>query len=478
MVQVVGSFDSGLLCAAWAPDGEFLALLTGAGMAVFLTKGWEIVAEHAVGPGAGAAGGAVTWRPDGRFVAASVNLPEGCRAQVFDRSTFAPAHRVEALVAAPGALVAAWQPNGRHLYIAGSAPEDALTSLRTRTAAGLASARAVGGDGGTEDGAGTTSDGGPARSGDAFVPSAAPRITLVETNGLLHGEVDLRTARPGRIEQLAWSPCSEALAVALRRADGTRALQVWGRSNWHWYLRHERSFGPEEGALFVSWDPEQSLRLQIVTGAGLVSILDLFCDILMSSGGTVAVLDRACIRVTALGAAVVPPPLCHTRLTLDPDTEESGFQAAAIRDYDAGTGLPECVAAVSSGGRVLLGACPEEDLWEEAQGERGADPYDASPAQALVPLTLADGAWALDAIALGGRCVKQIAWSGPLALALLLGPSEAAGEDAVLELSLSLAAGEWMETGRRLLPLPGQVLRIATGINGALLMESSGSVLE
>lgn len=221
--QVVGSFDSGLLHAAWSPDGEFLALTTGNGMAVFMTKGLEvrersvdrnrrfsvpfaqthllhysfrvlthttqIIAEHAVpssdsGPCVGAS---VCWRGDGRYVAVLVQ-GEGSQvhAKVYERGSFAPFSTVEPLVVEGSVLTAHWQPNGRHLYVAAHAPDAVLSTLKSRTAAGLASAREVAGE--AEDGQGEAST-----SGADYVSAVGrARVTLVETNGLHHGEVELR----------------------------------------------------------------------------------------------------------------------------------------------------------------------------------------------------------------------------------------------------------------------------------------------
>lgn len=46
-----------------------------------------------------------------------------------------------------------------------------------------------------------------------------------------------------RVKQLAWSPDSALLAVMmvpLADSEHQASVQVWTRSNWHWYLKMER----------------------------------------------------------------------------------------------------------------------------------------------------------------------------------------------------------------------------------------------
>ena len=157
-----------------------------------------------------------------------------------------------------------WQPNGRHLYAA------------------------------------------------ACSTSAARRILLYERNGLRHGGFDVlghpgtaqlpnsrclhacrrTTGRQqevrwwtGAITSLQWSPDSELLAVVLQvpangpalRDAGTPQgmVQIWQRSNWHWYLKQELA-GFGSGALHVVWEPE-GLRLHMHSSRGehrLVSLLN------------------------------------------------------------------------------------------------------------------------------------------------------------------------------------------------------------
>ena len=69
----------------------------------------------------------------------------------------------------------------------------------------------------------------------------------------------------GAITSIQWSPDSELLALVLAPAapgsggdpaahgQQTAAVQVWQRSNWHWYLKQELA-GCEAG-LHIAWEP-------------------------------------------------------------------------------------------------------------------------------------------------------------------------------------------------------------------------------
>ena len=77
----------------------------------------------------------------------------------------------------------------------------------------------------------------------------------------------------GKLAQLSWSSNSELLAVVLVNATsdneeaGEGIVQIWHRSNWHWYLKQEQVY-PEAQGLQVCWDEVAALRLHVSSGAG------------------------------------------------------------------------------------------------------------------------------------------------------------------------------------------------------------------
>ena len=48
---------------------------------------------------------------------------------------------------------------------------------------------------------------------------------------------------------------------------GEGVVQIWHRSNWHWYLKQEQVYPGAQG-LQVCWDEVAALRLHVASGAG------------------------------------------------------------------------------------------------------------------------------------------------------------------------------------------------------------------
>ena len=78
--------------------------------------------------------------------------------------------------------------------------------------------------------------------------------------------------------QLCWSSNSELLAVVLSQAPSgspqgptgppqplPAVVQIWHRSNWHWYLKQEQLY-PDVPTVTVVWDEVVPLRLHICSG--------------------------------------------------------------------------------------------------------------------------------------------------------------------------------------------------------------------
>lgn len=99
----------------------------------------------------------------------------------------------------------------------------------------------------------------------------------------------------GTITAMHWSADSQLLALVLSGSstqssgdmpDGSRSvspdgatqagdashaasrLQIWHRSNWHWYLKAEMPFGSDACGVTAKWDEEHPLRLHLCDGTG------------------------------------------------------------------------------------------------------------------------------------------------------------------------------------------------------------------
>jgi elongator complex protein 1 len=282
--------------------------------------------------------------------------------------------------------VLAWQPNGRHLYAAqraGAVPANVPVSTMPALTAGLGPEGQEGAAPRPSLGPGVRASARAAAAGAAVPISsgglapgkapgqATPRVLLYERNGLGHGGFDLRSA--GDVHSLAWSSDSNLLGTLQQAPAGAGWLvQVWHRSNWHWYLKYERQYsgGPAGSPPpQLLWDDQVPSRLHVVVtsapggsggsvGAAHHSTLTFLWDICASDCGTTVVVDGGQLLMTTLRHAVVPPPMSSVRASLP-------GPAACVAVSSSGVSQDERVAALLSDGRVAVLRCVEDDLWEE-----------------------------------------------------------------------------------------------------------------
>jgi elongator complex protein 1 len=104
---------------------------------------------------------------------------------------------------------------------------------------------------------------------------------------------------------LAWQTLEPAYLVADTMyvyVVPSATLQLWHRSNWHWYLKHEQlsSLPDAAGCLSVAWDDALPGRLHLMAGSGSYSVLDYQWEVAISSRGTAAVIDGHTLLLTPL----------------------------------------------------------------------------------------------------------------------------------------------------------------------------------
>jgi elongator complex protein 1 len=173
--------------------------------------------------------------------------------RVWDRATGELHARGEA---AAGLLpAAAWQPNGRHLYVAcdkaaaaaapvqdeaaqpagAQQPAQQGAALAAQQPAEMEQARQAAAEGIAHVGAWKRElrrrlAARAAAGGAAAAAAASGAVLLFERNGLQHGSFELPAACAGSaIEQLAWSADSECLAVVLSEEGRDGGLWLGGR---------------------------------------------------------------------------------------------------------------------------------------------------------------------------------------------------------------------------------------------------------
>ncbi|GAA5889329.1 hypothetical protein JCM6882_000709 [Rhodosporidiobolus microsporus] len=341
----VGTFDTGIKAAAWSPDDELLSIITGDNLLLLLTRlfdplhesplhtttfgtdapvsvGWGQKSTQfhgSLGKTAAAAAAKlnpldadvllspeddrktrIVWRGDSAwFAVSSVELAperageaEGQRREVRRVRIFARSGEhsstSEPVPGLEGAL--AWMPSGE---ILASTQRKVLPS-------------AAGAEGEAE--------------------KVELQVVFFERNGLRRYEFPLREreemVRQGRVRvrEVGWNSGSDVLAVWVERdgeaGEKKHAVQLYHRSNYHWYLKQEISprLAASTSLQGFVWHPEKALELSLLTSDGLEDYIfswDTFCSARSApfDDGTVAVVDGADTKLTPFRLINVPPPM-------------------------------------------------------------------------------------------------------------------------------------------------------------------------
>jgi len=452
-LEEVGVLAGGVVAASWSPDGEALAVLSGAGQLLLMTSTWDLLWETPVinnhpeypqptslpvpvpDPGSvevqfSRNTAAMSWRGDGKYLATcteDTSTSGSSRVRVWDRESGELHALGEYVVGVQSVL--AWQPNGRHLYVA----QHSNPSLKDTTLENISSTssstspqstavvvtRSVNGE--------ATTDYTHQRGAQGQAPEvrhvgawkrelrrreeaakaaggiASPnQILLFERNGLQHGEFDVPTFNLNSsqnkknqdgiyddddenenvcIESLAWSPDSDVLAVVLSSenptATGTtshntttqKTLQLWHRFNWHWYLKHERVFSDCSG-LCVAWtELSSSSRSDGYASLGLR---------IFTAEGFVSFVSftwECCVSFLGTAAVIDGTSVLLTPLRQSIVPPPLCAAAVACPAPVVAAALRQCcddeaLACVLSDGRLAVIECVEEDLWEETLEEQ------------------------------------------------------------------------------------------------------------
>jgi len=340
--DVVGEIPQGVVAFAWCPDGEVCAALTRDARVVVMTKDFYPLSESRDDADADAdetstptlTNGTISWRGDGRYFAcSSTNARTGeTTIKVWSREGVTVESACETRTATSGtpATLAsrgrappplAWQPRGALIAAAGRL------------------------DGDEND-----------------------CVVFYERNGLRRGEFRLpRTGGGGGVEitSLAWSADSAALSVAVRYGgeNGDAAVQIWTRSNMHWYMKHETRYDASEGDARAEWDAERGDVLRAYTEKGTIERFDLYWETTTSDRGTCAVIDGDVVMLTPMRRTPVPPPMCAAKAVFSAPVVAVAFQPS----YAANRG--ERVVALCSNGAIESVECAHGADWERAADE-------------------------------------------------------------------------------------------------------------
>ena len=184
--------------------------------------------------------------------------------------------------------VLSWQPNGRNLYVAqalggpaaGEGPAarpplpDWVRAVEERTgpdASGISPASYP------ESNSARHTNTIPTLPDELATTSSAARaaVVLYETNGLPHGGFwvgpRVGAGEPTLVVDMAWSPDSQLLAVVVASTSSASSscVQLWRRSNWHWYCMFEWQ---EQGVARLGWGGGTGCVLQCLVDGLLVQV--------------------------------------------------------------------------------------------------------------------------------------------------------------------------------------------------------------
>lgn len=92
-------------------------------------------------------------------------------------------------------------------------------------------------------------------------------------------------------------------------------LQLWQRTNWHWYQKLEQRWGAHD-LVTVAWSESHPSTLHALTSDGTHHRVTLATHTDVSFLGSVAVIEGDRVLVTPLRHGVLPPPLAAARVQL------------------------------------------------------------------------------------------------------------------------------------------------------------------
>ena len=324
--ELVGVFDHGLEAGTWSPDGEVLLLVTAVtdeddsnqinSVVLTMNSQFEVLSEVTIDSYVPARQGencgvSAVWRPDGSLCAvSSVDASDNTRkVRIYKRDTL-------------------------ELHAVGRSEDASGTIVKNLGAGCLAWASA----------------------GCSQLLSSVQRkgkktlqVVFFESNGLRHREFVLDEAATTVVQALAWNVDSDLLAVTLREDNGTNKVQLWHRSNYHWYLKQEFRY-PGQVVQRAVFDQETSSKLYV--------LLRDFCwreyevrwnpsSTQINSGCSAYAVDGCTLNATLLDKAMVPPPMYMSSVKTDMPINHLAFCSDRSSTVCAVLGL-------SNGNLVLL----------------------------------------------------------------------------------------------------------------------------
>lgn len=285
--ELVGEFDHGIIAGKWSPDAEVLALVTLTenedgtingvnGVLLTMSAEFEVLNEVTLENFDKNAQVSLDWRPDGTLLALNTveTVDNIRRIRTYRRDSLTP-HSVGLSEDGSGKMVPNLLPP---LSWASSGCSNLIASLQRRT-------------------------------------RRTQLVVFFEPNGLRHREFDLRSL--ATVKSLSWNALSDLLAVTLEEDDGSSRLQLWHRSNYHWYLKYEWQFATRiECAMFHDEQPYRLFLGLAHEWREYTCCWDVSTYSISTSGFTAYSIDGKILNSTPFHKALVPPPMYANSIAL------------------------------------------------------------------------------------------------------------------------------------------------------------------
>ncbi|KAI8909371.1 IKI3 family-domain-containing protein [Powellomyces hirtus] len=332
--EVVGTVDSGILCIEWSPDHELVIIVTGTGTLLEMTKDFDVITE-------------VPIHVSSTGEAAQVNVGWGRKETQFHGSEGKQAALAAPAAATVGKMLAysddlrpriSWRGDGSLFACSAVDPngEKRVVRMYDRECVLQYTSEPVP----LLEHALAWRPSGNLIASSQRLPHRHD-IVFFEKNGLRHGEFTLRDKNAVVVEAL-WNIDSSVLAIWLMYPEAetvSSVVQLWTVMNYHWYLKQEiRPTTAGDPISGVNWDPENALRLHIMTRGGSYQRTDFCSDHFISTvlapdnPATVAVVDGASVLLTPFRHLNVPPPMSAHKVTLPAPAAHVAFGPGTAGD--------------------------------------------------------------------------------------------------------------------------------------------------
>jgi elongator complex protein 1 len=272
-VEIVGVFTEGLRCMSWSPNEEMVLFVTGNKTCLAMTKEFDVIYENLILKDEQDWNNhhtivSISWRKDGKNYVINVQEDQQERSlYIYERN---------------GTLVAKNEKKKDLYSLVDYVPDGSLvTSIQFKK------------------------------------EKKETCVVFFETNGLSHYDFLLEKGdSPSVIHSLQWNANSELLAIAF-----SSCVQLWFRSNYHWYMKQEISLKEDEKVVLMKWDSEKPYSLFLFTSMSFLSFhfqWEVSYDKQVQKKDNpclVSVVDGNKVCMTPLSHALIPPPMCLTTLT-------------------------------------------------------------------------------------------------------------------------------------------------------------------